>query len=154
MRWQVLLGWGCGLWIAAVMQHTVGGAMPGLLLLVALVAGLVSPTPVAVLVGACAGVCDAVVSGGEFALCVLLSLAASGAGIQIARRFSRWNLLTGMGTAALVSFFCAACIGLMSNLPLQGAMLSGAQHAWQNALWIIPIYGMVFLVSERGRTRI
>jgi hypothetical protein len=148
MSWLSALAWVAGLWLAAGVEAAWGGGMPGPLLLVALAAGLWSGARAGLLVGAGAGLCDAALFGGNVVLLGFLGMVSGGAAGVLTPWFSRQHLLVGLLTALAVTFFVGLLLGWPQHHHFADSVLAALARGGENALWMIPIYGMVLLGSR------
>jgi len=152
MTWISALAWIAGLWLAAGIEAAWGGGMPGPLLLVALAAGLWSGPRVGLLVGAGAGVCDAVLFGGNFMAAGFIGMACGGAAGLLTPWLSKRHLLVGLATALVCSFLVGLLLGWPHHHQLAGAALAALGRGGENTLWMMPIYGIVLLVFRGENT--
>lgn len=147
--WLSLLGWIAGLWVAAGVEAAWGGGMPGPLLLVALAAGLWAGPVAGVLVGAGAGLCDAALFGHNLLLTGAVGMACGGGASLVAKWFARRNLLVALLTAACFTLLSMPLLTWSSFYHPANLMWAVLRRACENALWMIPIYG-ILLLSFRG----
>lgn len=123
--------------------------MPGPLLLLALLAGLWSGIGAGMLVGAGAGLCDAALSGHWLVAFMLIGMVCgAGAGVMsdwVAHR----HPLVGVTVAVVTSFLLCLIFGLFMHLSSHELLLFAARRAGINALWMLLISGIMFIVSPR-----
>ena len=149
MTWISALAWVAALWLAAGLEAAWGGGMPGPMLLVALAAGLWSGPRAGMVVGAGAGICDAVLFGENFLLLGFIGMAGGGAAGLLAPWLSKRHLLVGLAAALVISFLAGMVLGWPHHHHLTGAVLAALARGGENTLWMIPIYGIV-LLAFRG----
>ncbi|MHB9107290.1 MAG: hypothetical protein ACYDCO_09585 [Armatimonadota bacterium] len=152
MTWISALAWIAGLWLAAGIEAAWGGGMPGPLLLVALAAGLWSGPRAGMIIGAGAGVCDAVLFGGNFMLLGFIGSAGGGAAGLLTPWLSKRHLLVGLAAALVFSFLIGLLLGWPHHRHLAGTVLSALGRGGENSLWMIPIYGIVLLAFRGEHT--
>lgn len=147
MKWQAVIGWGCGILIAAGCEFAGGAGAPGPLLLTALAAGLFAGAVPGAIVGACAGLCTAVISGSPLlpitAMFALFAALVSSVGTF----FSRRNLLVALSLAVTFSFLITLGWLQLTSVPLLRALVLSSQRGLVNSLWMLAIYGIILVFS-------
>ncbi|MHB9023421.1 MAG: hypothetical protein ACYC7E_04490 [Armatimonadota bacterium] len=154
MRLSTSLCWVFGLWVAAGVEAGMGGGPPGPLLLMGVAAGLQAGPLAGMLIGTGAGLIDAALCGRDAFLLVALGLLGGLAASQVSRWFANTHLLVGVVAAALISFLLVLPLGAVMRLPLGALLLFALCRAGYNALWMIAIYGIVLVVSQRGSKQV
>lgn len=120
--------------------------MPGPMLLVALAVGLWSGPRAGTVVGAGAGICDAALFDENCMLLGFIGMACGGAAGLLTPWLSRRHLLVGMAAALVISFLAGLLLRWPHHRQLTDAVLAALGRGGENALWMIPIYGIVLLV--------
>ena len=148
MWWRVV-GWTAGVWVAAGVQAACGGGMPGPLLLLALMAGLWSGIGAGMLVGLGAGLCDAALSGHALIPLAFLGMACgAGAGALSGWVAHRHPLVSAMA-AVVTSLLICLTFGLLRHLSSHELLFFALRRAGENALWMLLISGIIFILSPR-----
>ena len=133
--------------MVAGVEATLGIGAPGPLLMLALVAGIWAGPVSGALVGAYAGLCDALLIGHSIAPLMLIGMLSGLGASLLPRWFSRHHLIVNMLAAitASIVFCCMQALASSIQIPdLLSWMLLSCAH---NSLWMIAIYGIVLVVS-------
>ena len=147
MRFTTVLAWGGGIWAAAGVEAARGGGVPGPLLLLGVAAGLWGGPTAGLIVGALAGWCSAALCGRDRWLLTLLSMGAGLLASAVPLWAARRNVLVGVLTALLCTLLVAGALTLLGGGSFSAAARFAAWRSGENGLWMIPIYGIVLLVS-------
>jgi len=149
MRFTAMLAWAGGIWVAAGVEAARGGGAPGPLFLLAVAAGLWAGLPAGLVTGALVGLCSATLCGRDLCWFIILGMAAGGLASILPTWMSNRHLLVGILSAAVISFPIALLTALHAGLPVGSWLWLSALRSGENALWMIPIYGIVLLASPR-----
>lgn len=147
MRFSSLSAWCVGIWLAAGVQLAAGGGMPGPVFLVAIAAGVWAGLPTGLVVGTLAGLCEALLGQQDFISLAMLTMLSGAAAGLLTRWFARTHLLVGMLAALLTSCIVTLTLGVVHGRPTLAALLFALRRGGENTLWMIPIYGIVLVVS-------
>jgi hypothetical protein len=124
--------------------------VPGPLLLLGVAAGLWAGPAAGLIVGALAGWCSAALCGRDLWTLTLLSMAAGALASAVPLWAARRHVLVGVLTAVVCSLLAAAALTLLGGGTLADAARFAAWRSGENGLWMIPIYGIVLLLSAPG----
>jgi len=138
----------------AGVQMAWGGGTPGPLFLTAIAAGIWAGPIAGLIIGTATGLCAAMLNGKAFMLIALLTMACATAAGYLPRIFSRKHLLVGMLAAFVASFLASITLGALAAQPISALLWFAVRRGGVNSLWMIPIYGIVLVVSMlRAATR-
>ncbi len=152
MRIALLPIWLIGLWLAAGAETASGWGMPGPVFLVAVAAGLWAGPTAGLLMGTIAGLTDAILGGQTFMATALLTIACATATGFLGRWLARRHLLVGLFAAFATSLLAGVILALLAGQSASALLSFAASRAGENTLWMIPIYGIVLVISWQRST--
>lgn len=144
--------WLMGVWLAAGAETACGWGMPGPVFLVAIAAGLWAGPWTGACIGAAAGLADAILGSQTFAATAVLTIGCATAAGLLARWLARRHLLVGLLAAFASSLLAGVLLAALTGQPAPALLRSAAARAGENTLWMIPIYGIVLVVSWQRST--
>ncbi len=153
MRWLPIVAWVGSLWVAAGVEAVFGDGMPGPLLLVAIAAGIWTGVTGGLVTGAAAGLLGGVISGHGLCWHIAIGMAVGAAASALPRWLAREHLVIAIVGAIIASSLITLVLSLKQGFPMGDALLFALRRSGQNALWMIPIYGIVLIVSPRETMR-
>ncbi len=126
-----------------------GHGVPGPVFLMAVAAGLWAGPVFGLFIGTVAGLVDAILGSQAFIPITLLTMLCATAAGFLPRWVSRRHLLIGLLAAFVSSFLAGAVLALLAGRPMPALFSFAVRRACENALWMIPIYGIVLVISFR-----
>ena len=152
MRFALLPIWLIGLWLAAGAEAACGRGVPGPLFLVAVAAGLCAGPLAGLLIGMIAGLADAILGSQSFIATVLLTMTCATATGFLSHWFARRHLLVAVFAAFANSLLAGAILAVLAGQSASTLLSFAVHRAGENTLWMIPIYGIVLVVSWQRST--
>ncbi|HEY3375878.1 MAG TPA: hypothetical protein VGL77_00150 [Armatimonadota bacterium] len=149
MLLRAFLIWGCGLWLVAGLESALGSGFPGPLLLLAIAAGLSAGRIPGLSIGIAIGFCSAAISGLPLLPLVCIGVFTGLLASYVHRFCSPRHLVVAACCALLFTFAAGLCVSLIVHTPLAQALLPLCWRSLSNALWMVPIYGIVLVFSSR-----
>ncbi len=129
-----------------------GRGVPGPVFLVAVAAGLWAGPLTGLLIGTAAGLTDAMLGSQTFIATPLLCMACATATGLLSRWLARRHLLVGVFAACVTSLLAAGALAALSGRPAPALVSFAVFRAGENTLWMIPIYGIVLVMSWQRST--